>query len=402
MMMGTPRRKAGALAGQVDGYREWLAQRGYTPLTVRNMLKDLGLVGLWLSREGLEVADLSEDRLAAFLVDQRQRAGRRRLAGARGWLPLLTFLREVGVVPEALAAVTPLDVWLGRYRRWMRQERGLSQSTMLRYGNTARRFLTEQALVGGRFTPEQLTGADLNAFLLRECGRVSSGSAKGRVAELRSLMRFLHLSGATSMKLGAAVPSVGGWRLASLPPMMAASDVQLLLDRCPHDSAVEVRDYAILVLVARLGLRSIEVARLLLDDVDWRGGEIVVRGKGRREDRLPLPVEVGEAVVAYLSGARPRLDDRHLFLTCRAPRAPIRADLVGDVVKRACLRAGLARVGPHRLRHALAEQMLRHGAGLTAIGQVLRHQDLATTALYAKVDLAALRQVAQPWPGAAA
>ncbi|MFI5895588.1 tyrosine-type recombinase/integrase [Actinoplanes sp. NPDC051513] len=400
--MGTPRRKAGALAGQVEGYREWLAQLGYTPSTVRNMLKDLGLVGQWLRREELEVADLCEDRLTAFLAAQR-RSGRQRLAGARGWLPLLTLLREAGVAPEAAqVAATPLDALLGRYRRWMLQERGLSPPTMLRYENTARRFLNEYAMTGGQFAPQRLTGAELNAFLLGECGRVSSGSAKGRVAELRSLMRFLHLSGVTARMLGAAVPPVGGWRLASLPPMMPASDVQLLLDRCPHDSAVEVRDYAILMLVARLGLRSIEVARLLLDDIDWRGGEIAVRSKGRREDRLPLPVEVGEAIVAYLSGARPRLDDRHLFLTCRAPRAPIRADLVSDVVKRACLRAGLARVGPHRLRHALAEQMLRHGAGLTAIGQVLRHQDLATTALYAKVDLAALRQVAQPWPGAAA
>ena len=400
-MMASPRRKAGALAAQVDGYRDWLGRRGYTPQTVRNMLKDLGQVGQWLGREGLEVADLSEGRLEEFLRDRR-RAGRRRLTGARGWLPLLTFLREVGVVPEAQVEPTPLDPFLGRYRCWMHQERGLSQSTMLRYENTARRFLTEHAMTGGQFTPQQLTGADLNAFLLRECARVSSGSAKGRVAELRSLMRFLHLSGATSMRLGAAVPPVGGWRLASLPPMMAAADVQLLLDRCPHDSAVAVRDYAILLLVARLGLRSIEVARLRLDDIDWRGGELIVRGKGRREDRLPLPVEVGEAVVAYLSGARPQLDDRHLFLTCRSPCAPVRADLVSDVVKRACVRAGLTRVGPHRLRHALAEQMLRQGAGLTVIGQVLRHQDLATTALYAKVDLAALRQVAQPWPGVAA
>lgn len=134
-----------------------------------------------------------------------------------------------------------------------------------------------------------------------------------------------------------------------------------------------VRDYAILMLVARLGLRSIEVARLLLNDVDWRCGEIVVRGKGRREDRLPLPADVGEALVAYLSSARLRLDARHVFLTCKAPYGPIRADLVGDVVERACRRAALPKVGPHRLRHALAADMLRNGAGLTAIGQVLRH-----------------------------
>lgn len=174
--MGTPRRKAGALAGQVEGYREWLSQRGYTRSTVRNMLKDLGLVGRWLRQEELEVADLSEDRLAAFLADQR-RAGRQRLAGARGWLPLLTFLREVGVVPEAApVAATPLAALLGRYRRWMQQERGLSPSTMLRYENTARRFLTKYATTGGWFAPQQLTGAQLNAFLLTSAG----GSRRAR------------------------------------------------------------------------------------------------------------------------------------------------------------------------------------------------------------------------------
>jgi site-specific recombinase XerD len=273
---------------------------------------------------------------------------------------------------------------------------------MLRYENTARRFLAEQATADGTFSPHALTGADLNAFLLRECARVSAGSAKGRVAELRSLMRFLHLHGVTPVKLGGAVPPVGGWRFATVPRTMTPGDVERLLEHTSRQGPAGVRDYAILMLVARLGLRSVEVARLLLDDVDWRCGEIVVRGKGRREDRLPLPADVGEALVAYLSGARPGARSRHLFLTCKAPRGPIRADLVGDVVERACLRAGSPKVGPHRLRHALAADMLRHGAGLTAIGQVLRHQDLGTTALYAKVDFTALRAVAQPWPGGAA
>lgn len=396
--MASPRRQAGVLAPYVESFRVWLAERGYTTLTARNMLKDLGQVGLWLSRQGLDAADLDESLVKQHLADLRK-SGRRRVAGPRGMLPLLTFLREAGVVPKPQVASAPIDDLLERYRCWMESERGLSASTMLRYGNTARRFLAEQAMVEGEFVPDCLTGADLNAFLLRECTRVSAGSAKGRVAELRSLMRFLHLHGVIPMKLGGAVPPVGGWRFASVPPMMATDDVQRLLDHTPRRGTVGVRDYAILMLVARLGLRSIEVARLLLDDIDWRCGEIVVRGKGRREDRLPLPADVGEALVAYLSGPRPRLDARHVFLTCKAPHGPIRADLVGDVVERACRRAGTLQVGPHRLRHALAADMLRHGAGLTAIGQVLRHQDLATTALYAKVDFIALRAVAQPWPG---
>lgn len=186
------------------------------------------------------------------------------------------------------------------------------------------------------------------------------------------------------------------------PPTMNATDVQLLLDSCDRRTASGVRDFAMMTLVARLGLRSIEIARLELRDVDWRAGELVIRGKGRRHDRLPLPIDVGEAMVAYLSRGRAAqgVGVRHLFLTCLAPRGPIRADLVGDVVQRACQRAGLPRVGPHRLRHALAAELLRQGAGLVAISQVLRHQDLATTALYAKVDLGALRRVALPWPGA--
>ena len=161
-------------------------------------------------------------------------------------------------------------------------------------------------------------------------------------------------------------------------------------------------NFAMLTLVARLGLRSIEVARLELGDLDWRAGEIVVRGKGHREDRLPLPADVGEAMVEHLRRRRAAAGCRHVFVLLKAPHGPIRAELVNDITKQACRRAGLRRVGPHRLRHALAAELLRRGAGLTAIGQVLRHQDLATTALYAKVDLDTLRGVAQPWPTAVA
>lgn len=397
-MSGT-RRKAGLLRPQVEGYRAWLVRRGYTAGTVRNMLKDLGQVGVWLAAEGLKPAELNEERIAAFLA-ARHAAGHRRVLGTRGMVPLLSYLRAAGVVAAQRASLTPLGELLGQYRSWMVQERNLAPTTVLRYENTARRFLREQASTGDAFAPAALTGADINAFLLRECDRVSAGSAKGRVAELRSILRFLYLQGITPLRLGTAVPPVGGWRFAALPPTIAAADVQVLLDRCDRSTPVGIRNFAILMLVARLGLRSIEVARLELRDVDWRAGELVVRGKARRQDRLPLPAEVGEALVAYLSCGRNPEGARHLFLTCRAPRGPIRADLVGDVVERACERAGLPPVGPHRLRHALAGELLRRGAGLVAISQVLRHQDLATTALYAKVDLGALRRVAQPWPGA--
>lgn len=399
-MSGT-RRKPGRLGSQIEGYRKWLLGRGYQPETVRNMLKELGQLGRWLALERLEAAQLDEDRIAAFIA-ARYAAGYRSVPGPRAMRPLLSYLRQVGIVPEPRPDVGPLGELLARYRTWLVDERGLAFSTVLRYVNTARRFLAEQALTGGIFEPAGLTGADINAFLLRECARVSAGSAKGRVAELRSVLRFLYLHQITPLPLGAAVPPVGGWRLAALPPPnMSTAEVQRLLDSCERTTAVGARDFAMMMLIARLGLRSIEVARLQLRDVDWRAGELVIRGKARRHDRLPLLVDVGDALVAYLLQGRNPVNAVHLFLTCRAPLGPIRADLVGDVVERACLRAGLAPVGPHRLRHALAGELLRNGAGLVAIGQVLRHRDLATTALYAKVDLAALRQVADPWPGAA-
>lgn len=328
-------------------------------------------------------------------------AGHRYVPGARAMVPLLSYLREVGLAPVKLEQLTPLDELLREYGCWMVQERNLAPATVVRYANTARRFLSERASTGGVFQPAGLTGVEVNAFLLGECGRVSAGSAKGRVAELRSILRFLSLQGITALQLGTAVPPVGGWRLAALPPTMTPADVQLLLDRCDRSTAVGHRDFAIIILAARLGLRSIEVARMQLEDINWRQGELPIRGKAGRHDQLPLPAEVGEALVAYLTGGRNPNGVRHLFLTCQAPRGPIRADLVGDVVERACKRAGLPRVGPHRLRHALAGELLAQGAGLVAISQVLRHHDLATTALYAKVDLLALRRVAQPWPGTA-
>jgi len=398
--MASTRRKPGQLGPQVEGYRAWLTRRGYTPQTVKNMLADLGRVGRWMAGEGLAAAQLDEDAMAAFRAAW-QGAGHRRALGPRAMVPLLSYLREAGVTPAAKPPQSPLEALVAEYRIWLVRDRGLAAATVLRYENTARRFLRQQAMAGGVLDLAGLAGADVNAFLLRECGRVSAGSAKGRVAELRAVLRFLYLHDLTPLRLGTAVPPVGGWRLAALPPTMAAADVRLLLDRCDRSTDVGVRDFAIMMLVARLGLRSVEVARLELRDVEWRAGELVVRGKARRQDRLPLPADVGEALVGYLARGRVPAGTRRLFLTCTAPRGPIRADLVGDVVERACRRAGLPRVGPHRLRHALAAELLRRGAGLAAISQVLRHQDLATTALYAKVDLAALRQVAQPWPGTA-
>lgn len=395
--MGTTRRKPGSLGPYVEGYSAWLVGRGYTALTARNMLKEFGQVGRWLAVRQVEVQQLSDQQLAKFLADRR-RAGCRELPGMRGLGVPLAYLREVGAVVPPPSPRTEVDVLLEQYRQWLVVDRGLAPPTVLRYAKTGHRFLVECAAAGVQ--PSALTGAEVNAFLIAECGRVSAGSAKARVAELRSLLRFLFVAEVITVRLGTAVPPVGGWRLATVPPTMTTAEVQALLDQCDRSTDVGARNFAMLTLVARLGLRSIEVARLELADLDWRAGEIVVHGKGNREDRLPLPADVGEAVVEHLRRRRAAVGCRQVFVLLKAPHGPIRAELVNDITKRACQQAGQRRVGPHRLRHALAAELLRRGACLTQIGQVLRHQDLATTALYAKVDLDTLRSVAQPWPTA--
>ena len=272
--------------------------------------------------------------------------------------------------------------------------------TVLRYETLARRFLSGRVSATDELGVADLDGAVVSRFLLGECGRVCLGSAKGKVAELRSLLRFLHVRGLVARSLAESVPGVAGWRETTIPPTMPRADIERLLAGCDRSTLGGARDHAMLMLLARLGLRSIEIARLQLDDLDWRAGEVLVRGKARRDDRLPIPADVGAALAEYLA-LRGRRDCRSVFLTLRAPIRPIRAELVGDVVQRHCRQAGVPHVGPHRLRHTLATEMLARGAALVEISQVLRHSDLATTAIYAKVDLGRLRQVARTWPGAA-
>jgi len=389
-MSGT-RRKPGRLGPFVEGYRVRLLELGYTPGTVRGMLKVLGQLGRWMASEGLEPGQVDAAAIEAFLAARRA-GGDRHVPTVRALGQLVRYLRDVGVMaPEdGPQELTPLEELIAAYRAWLVVERGLAPATVLRYETLARRFLGERVAPYDELDVASLTGADVSAFLVRECARVSLGSAKGRVAELRSLLRFLHVRGWTALALADAVPPVAGWRETGIPQTIARAEVERLLAGCDRSRRDGVRDFAILILLARLEL----------DDLDWRKGEIVVRGKARRQDRLPLPNDVGEALAAYLS-LRGRHDSRRVFLTLRAPIRPIRSDLVGDVVQRACRRAGVQHVGAHRLRHALASELLRQGASLIEISQVLRHRDLATTAIYAKIDLGRLRQVAQPWPGAA-
>ncbi|MGH3637316.1 MAG: site-specific integrase, partial [Mycobacterium sp.] len=398
-MSGT-RRKAGPLTAFVPGYRCKLLALGYTSETVRGLLKVLGQLGRWMTDNEVAVSQLDWETIEHFLA-YRSADSFRQMPHRPGLRLLLELLVDEHVVKtQDPAPLTGLGELLRDYRQWLIEERGLAETTVLRYQNCARRFLGPRTTHDGAVAVACLTGIDVSAFLLAEAQRCSIGASKGRVAELRALLRYLYLRGSTPTLLSGSIPPVAGWRDTTIPPSLSRGDVTALLDGCDRSTVSGLRDFAMLMLLARLGLRSIEVARLELDDIDWRSGEIRVRGKSRRIDRMPLPVEVGDAVSAYLLDGRPRTQHRQVFLTLHAPIRGVHADLLGDVVRRSCARAGLPVVGAHRLRHALATALLSDGVHLVDISAVLRHRDLATTAIYAKVDISSLRGVAQPWPGA--
>lgn len=389
----------GPLARYALGYGSWLTARGYSRWTVAHRLWQLDLLSRWLEREGLSAGELTAERVEAFVAA-------RRTTGCSTWLSVrstalpLEYLRELGVAPAAGRVVVddPLERLLAGYRRYLFDERGLSEHTVLvRYGPDARLFL-EGVLGAEGCAVERLVAADVSLFLVRECSRRSFARASDLVVAVRSLLRWLHVEGLIASPLEWAVPGVADLRDRSLPRGLDPVAVKALLASCDRRRTVGRRDYAILLLLIRLGLRAGEVAAITLDDIDWRAGELLVRnGKGARRERLPLSVDVGEAVVSYLR-RRPGTESRALFLRVVAPAGAIRGSAVSGIVRAACKRAGLPSVGSHALRHTTATEMLRKGASLAEIGLVLRHRDQRTTAQYARVDRKTLRRLARPWP----
>jgi len=397
-------RMTGPLAPYAEGFREELARRGYAPLSADNVVRVMAHLSRWLKSENLSPDELTVECAGAFL-EARRAAGYTSWLSMHGLSPLLGFLRAHGVAPEptpATTVFTPLETLLSDYRTYLVDERGLAKDTVRRREHVARLFLTERCRVaGGDLHLGELTAAEVGAFVVAECPVRSVSEAKTMVIGLRVLLRFLHVDGRVPEALGSAVPAVSGWRGGSLPRALPSIQIRLLMASCDRRRVVGRRDFAILALLARLGLRAGEVASLELGDIDWRAGEVMVRGKGRREERLPLPVDVGEAIAGYLC-RRPSSTDRHVFLRAIAPHCGVTRAAVTNAVRNACRRAGLAPIGAHRLRHTTATEMLRAGATLAEIGQVLRHRSLSTTAIYAKVDRSALRGLALPWPGGGA
>jgi integrase/recombinase XerD len=385
------------LAEHVRGYHAYLLDLGYSRSAAKKHRQLVVHLSKWLDLHDVAVHDLTAAATEGFFHGRRAR-GTPNLRTPRSLDPLFAYLRGCGILAEPVAAVPsdPVEWFLDRYRRHLREERGVVAGTAHFYVYIAGLFAAERRGEDGLDWSGLRTG-DITSFATRTCAGRSLSSARQVVSALRSVLRFLAMEGLCAMDLDQAVLSVAG-RASALPRGIASADVERLMAACECTGGIELRDRAIILLLCRLGLRGGEVIGLHLEDIDWRSGVLVVKGKGGRRDRLPLSEEVGGALAAYLA-VRPRVEDRAVFLRQSAPlRGLAETGSLRALMERACGRAGIAYVNPHRLRHTVATSMLRHGVSLNDIGRVLGHQATAVTATYASVDLATLREVVRPWP----
>lgn len=393
--------RSGVFAAHVQSFGERLIGLGYRHETILHKLWIVSLFGRWMEHAGLALSDLDEGRAEEFLSARRRR-GRTHRGHPRTLRQLIEHLRSRGVVPRLVQPRddSPAAVLLASYGEYLSRERSLAGCTIAGYLAVVGPFLGGH-LGGEAALPETLGARDVRDFLLAGVRRVSPKRGQYMGTALRSFLRFLFLRGHTGTDLSLAVPTVRRWRLSSVPRHLPARDVERVLRSCDRTSATGRRDHAILLLLARLGLRAGEVVALELGDLRWREGEIVVRGKGLTRDRLPLVPEVGRALALYLRRDRPPGCTRRLFLCRRAPHRGLgHPSTVSTIVTRALARAGLTPPvrGAHLLRHSLATAMVRRGASMAEIGQVLRHRSPNTTEIYAKLDFGSLRDVALPWP----
>lgn len=392
----------GALATHRQGlWDAWLAL-GYTPLSAANLLRLAAHLSRWLDAQGLALDELTHERIEAFFAARRH-SGYTQFRTPRALAPIVHHLERVGAISHLAPPApepTALEQVIEEYTRYLLHERSVSEVTARAYGDIARRFLEARCPQACK-ARVALRASDVTSFVLEASSHYSVGATKYIVTALRSFLRHLYLEQRLAADLTGAVPAVAGWRLQGLPKALGAQELRRLLGSCDRRRHVGRRDYAVMLLMARLGLRRGEVAALALEDIDWRTGEFLVRGKGHSVERLPLPDDVGQAITRYLRASRPRASARALFLTVRAPHRALSACAVGGIVRNACTRTGLPASSAHRLRHTAATAMLRAGACLDEIAQVLRHRSHDTTAIYAKVERTALSAVVRRWPGAA-
>ena len=394
----------GPLVPYLDVFAESLDEQGFKRRLIRRQIRVVANFSQWLQAKEVVAQGVTDEHVQHFFEDRaRQRSVQSdEFATVRRLMGLLGRLNVIRPQPEHNES-TPVQQAVDAFITYLRQERALCDKTLIQYGTFAESFLSER-FGQGSVEFAVLQAGDVIGFVKRQAILLSPARAKAATTALRSFFRYLRYRGEIQLDLAAAVPTVPNWSITGIPRAIAPDHLQAVLAHCPRDTPVGRRDYAILMLLARLGLRAGEIVSLTLDSIDWATGSIAVAGKGNQAASMPLPNEVGEAIADYLRHGRSSSNNRALFLRACAPiRGLGAAQTVSTIVGSAIKRAGIETPhrGTHQFRHALATDMLRHGATLTEIGSVLRHRHAKTTSLYAKVDFVALRPLALPWPGGA-
>ena len=396
------RLRQGPLREHLDAYATDIARQGYVRHSIRTQIVVIADFSRWLQQKHIELQDLNSKVVDRFVQHHQRQTGVRR--GDAGILSrFLAMLDQTGVVEQRqkLPVQNPRQNITDEFRRYLLQERGLSRATLQNYVPFIDQFLSER-FRHRTLSLSALGAADVTGFVQRHAHQFSPGRAKLLVTALRSFCRYLRHRGEIAVNLAACVPTVPNWSRSTLPKFLPPGTVQRVLSRCDRHTPLGRRDYAILLLLARLGLRAGEVVALNLEDIDWDAGHMTIRGKGGRSAQMPLPADVGEAIAAYLHNGRPRCSSRRVFLRAKAPLGGFASSVaICFIVMQALQRAGVesVRKGAHLFRHTLACDLLRQGCSLDEIGELLRHQSPDTTAIYAKVDLTALHALALPWPG---
>ena len=390
----------GPLNPYLPAYAQRLHDEGYAVQSGQLQLRLLGRFSRWLDNKNLGVDEVDSSTVERF-IRSRRKAAKLRRGDAAALARILHMLRPSQTDRQA-APPTASQIVLEQFQRYLREERGLSEATVTQYTPIVKAFLAEC------FSSDEIPGLrrisanDIASFVQHQAERITTKYAPTVVTALRSFLRHLLHRGAIDTDLAACVPTIATWSLSKVPKFLPAGQIQRVLDSCDRETATGKRNYCILLLLARLGLRAGEVVALMLDDIDWEAGLITVRGKGRRVAQMPLPVEVGAAMADYLRQARPACSSRRVFIREKAPRVSFANSIaICSLVDRALKKAGVESVyrGSHLFRHSLATEMLKQGASLPEIGDLLRHRRPDTTAIYAKVDLVSLRSIALPWPG---
>lgn len=391
------RLRRGAAGVYLDDFTTWLADGGYAPATIRSYIYAADRFLTWGQATGQTVSALDADSLTRYeaYLTATAPAGRRAgdagnaYCGARR---LIVFLRQRGAVDNERSTDPPL---LTAFGDWMHQHRGVTEATIGTYAPVLRRLLEVLGI-----EPQTYTAAQLRAFVLAQTQGHSHSKAETVVTAVRMFMRFLIATGHCGEALQSAIPRLARWRQAALPRYLKSAVVERIIARCDPSTPLGARDRAVLLLLARLALRAGDVAGLRLKDIDWSRGRLRVTGKTRQEAWLPLPQEVGDAILHYLASARPKVAGETVFLITRAPYTPMLSRQVSQTAARTICRAGVdaPSYGAHLFRHSVATTLLHEGLSLQEIGSLLRHRDVDTTALYAKVDVDLLREVALPWP----